>query len=82
MVRRIEDLRRPSDDELIRKHDAPAQHTSVGTDYYVQELNRRSRDRSTDATIPLARRTYVLSVVSAALAAIAVVVSVVALFLR
>lgn len=56
MVRSIRDLRNTSDDELIREHDEHARHTSVGTGYYMEELDRRSRERSTEASNRLARQ--------------------------
>jgi hypothetical protein len=46
----LEDLRRLSDDELIRRHDQQAMNTVVGIDYYLNELARRDTARQT-ATI-------------------------------
>lgn len=56
MARSIGQLRGLSDEELVAEHDAKALNTIVGTDYYVQELDRRSRERSTEASIRLARQ--------------------------
>jgi hypothetical protein len=49
MVRTIEELRQTSDEDLIAEHDPLAVHTEVGTAYYMDELERRSRDRATRA---------------------------------
>lgn len=44
MVRKLHDLRALDDEVLIAEHDQHAEHTFVGTDYYVNELDRRSRE--------------------------------------
>jgi hypothetical protein len=49
LVRTIAELRRTSDEDLILEHDELAGVTSVGTAYYMDELERRSRDRATRA---------------------------------
>lgn len=61
----IKELRAMSDEELIKEHDKKAENTSVGTQYYIDELDRRSRDRSqkesynlSNSTQRLARKTY------------------------
>ena len=41
----IAELRKLSDEELIERHDALAQHTQVGTNHYLQELYRRDQGR-------------------------------------
>lgn len=86
MIRTIEELRAASDEELIKEHDKKAESTSVGTQYYIEELDRRSRDRSQKAsydlsisTQQLARRTYWQSWISVGASFIALVVSVVSL---
>lgn len=56
MVRSVRELRETSDDELIREHDAKAKHTEVGTGYYMEELDRRSRERSIEASNRLAKQ--------------------------
>ena len=87
MIRKISDLRRTADEVLIAEHDTHATHTSVGTGYYVEELERRSRDRAAvesqrlaEASHVLAARTYRLTIASTVLAVLAVAISVVALF--
>ena len=79
MVRSIAELRDTPDEVLIAEHDAHAVNTSVGTDYYMEELERRSRDRATEAANRLARASFWLSVVNAVLALAAAVVAVIAL---
>jgi hypothetical protein len=79
MVRKINELRATPDDVLIAEHDAAAVNTIVGTDYYMEELDRRSRDRFTQQSHQLAQRTYWLAVASAVLSVVAVIASVLAL---
>lgn len=86
MVRRITELRATPDDVLIAEHDAAATNTYVGTDYYVEELDRRSRERSSEESHRLAleshrlaNRTYWLTVATSVLSVIALVVSIIAL---
>lgn len=68
----IEKLRSLSDNEIIAEHDKSALNTSVGTNYYMQELDRRSRERYEKAT-------FFLSVVGAVAAISAVITSIIAL---
>ena len=49
------ELRKLTDDELIKRYDEQAKKTSVGTNYYRDELNRRSQDRQTKAMIKLTK---------------------------
>jgi hypothetical protein len=76
-----------TDDDLIAEHDQRARNTVVGTDYYVEELDRRSRERATEASqrladegVKLSCRTYVLSWMSAGTSLLALGVAVLALF--
>jgi hypothetical protein len=87
MSRSISDLRALTDDQLIKEHDSHAVNTIVGTDYYVEELDRRSRERATEASqrladegVKLSRRTYVLTWVSAGTSLLALGVAILALF--
>lgn len=89
MTRSIEDLRATSDEQLIAEHDAKARNTVAGTAYYLEELDRRSRERATAAANHLATESHRLAKVSQRLAiastvlsAIATVAAVLALFLR
>jgi CHASE3 domain sensor protein len=79
MVRTIAELRQTSDEDLIVEHDRLAGVTSVGTAYYMDELERRSRDRATQAAQALAQRAFWMTVASTVLALVAVVTSVLAL---
>jgi hypothetical protein len=79
MVRKIADLRAASDEELIAEHDARAQHTVIGTRYYLDELNRRAAERSAESMGKLTHRTYVLTWVNAAVAVVAAFAAIVAL---
>ena len=51
----LSDLRNLSDDELVKRHDDQAKTTVVGTQYYQDELNRRSQDRQTKAMLRLTK---------------------------
>ena len=89
MTRSIDALRATPDEVLIAEHDARAVHTVVGTGYYLEELDRRSRERSTEASNRLAteshllaRRSQRLAIASTVLSAVATVAAIFALFLR
>ncbi|WJL95868.1 hypothetical protein QSU92_01175 [Microbacterium sp. ET2] len=71
-----------TDADLIAAHDREAQNTMVGTSYYVDELDRRSRERATDAANRLANRSFWLAVSSTILSAVATVAAVLALIIR
>lgn len=79
MVRSIKALRETSDEELIAEHDGHANSTVVGTQYYVDELNRRVQQRALEAADRLARRAFWLTIVNTVLAVIAAAAAVVAL---
>ncbi|WP_454112818.1 hypothetical protein [Microbacterium maritypicum] len=78
----IEKLRSLSDEELIAQHDHQATMTSVGVNYYLDELDRRSRERAVQASDRLARRSFMVGIASTVLSVIATVAAVLALFLR
>ena len=89
MSHTIEELNKLSDEDLIKEHDRKAQNTQVGTQYYVDELFRRSQYRSEELSRNLAiksqrlaTRTYIQSWISAGASLIAVAISIVALFVR
>ena len=71
MSRSISDLRELTDAQLIAEHDELATNTFVGTGYYLGELERRSRQRSADSSELLARRVFVLSIVTLAVSILA-----------
>lgn len=79
MVRKIADLRATPDEVLIGEHDQAATHTVVGTDYYMQELDRRSRERAAAESHALAHRAFWLTVANAVLSVLAIVIAVIAL---
>jgi hypothetical protein len=81
MVRKIENLRSTPDEVLIAEHDAVAENTVVGTAYYLNELERRSRERATEAAQALSVRSHKLTIANMALSAVAVIVAILALFL-
>ncbi|MCW2763616.1 MAG: hypothetical protein JWR85_3817 [Marmoricola sp.] len=78
MVRKIDDLRATSDEVLIAEHDQLATNTSVGTSYYMEELQRRQVERSMQASHRLAVVGIVLSVLNAIVAVVAVVIAIAA----
>lgn len=43
---KLRELRALTDDELIEKYDEKASSTSVGLNYYTEELNRRSNENT------------------------------------
>ena len=55
MAETIAELRKLSEEKLIEKHDALAQHTQVGTNHYLQELYRRDQDRVTNTMLTYTR---------------------------
>ncbi len=89
MADTIEQLRAKTDEELITEHDRLAQRTSHGTGFYVEELDRRSRERATVAAHELAvasnrlaRRAFWLSVATSVLSAVAAAAAILALLIR
>lgn len=78
----IEKLRSLTDEELIAQHDSQARNTSVGVNYYLEELDRRSRERAVQASDRLARGSFRLTIASTVLSVVATVAAVIALFVR
>ena len=66
---------------LVAEHDAHARNTVVGTGYYMDELERRSRERATEASNRLARRGFWLAVVSTVSSLAALVVAIIAILM-
>jgi hypothetical protein len=66
----IAKLKQMSDEQLIEQHDLLAPNTGVGTQFYLDELNRRSQDRQTFAILRstkiIERLTWVLMVLTVA----------------
>jgi CHASE3 domain sensor protein len=79
MVRSIRALRETPDEELIDEHDQHAESTVVGTQYYLDELNRRAQQRSVEAADRLARRAFWLTIANTAFALVAAVAAMIAL---
>lgn len=75
MSHKIAELHALTDQEVIALHDEVARTTSVGTDYWMRELERRSREHSDRTNSRLARASLVLSVVSVVIAMIALFVT-------
>lgn len=68
-------LQAMTDEQLIAAHDEISIHSAGGSGFYLEELRRRDQVRSD-------RRVVVLTFANAALAVVAVAVSVLSLFLR
>lgn len=75
MSHSIHNLRAMTDLQLIQYHDEIAVHTSVGVDYYLEELHRRETRAAMRSNQRLAMAATALSIVGTAAA-------VLALFLR
>ncbi len=87
MSHTIKELHNLSDEELISEHDRKAVNTVVGTSYYMEELDRRSREKSNKIiqqlsvdTQKLAARSYRLSLITLITSIIALVIGVVSIF--
>jgi len=46
MSLRLKELRKLTDKELVELYDQTANYTSVGLNYYAEELNRRSNENT------------------------------------
>ena len=68
LAKTYEELRRQSDEELMALHDADAQSTQVGINYYLEELARRRAARQGDAvenmTASIERLTKLIAVLT------------------
>lgn len=73
MAYTIKDLREMSEDRLIEEHDKIAMHVVMGTNYFLEELDRRSRNK-------FEKFATILATFSAITSAIAVITSLIALF--
>ena len=61
MAHSMEELKKLSDAELIRRHDEEARHTVVGTQYYVDEVRYREQARLTGVMLRLTVAIFVLT---------------------
>ena len=55
MALSLSELRKLTDDELVEKYDCQATSTVVGTQYFMDELNRRYQERQTNATLRITK---------------------------
>ena len=69
-----------SDDELVALHDRQAEHTTIGIDYYLDEIRRREQLAMMRSSEALARASHRLTVANTWLAGVAGVAAVIALF--
>lgn len=79
MIPTHEQLGSLSDQDLVDRYDAAAQHTVVGTGFYLDELNRRAQARQSAAILDLTRQVRnltviitLLTIINAALVAVTV----------
>ncbi len=63
MSESLRDLRSIEREELIRRHDDLAQHTTVGVSYYLEEIARRDHDDQTKAMMAYTRQMRSLTIV-------------------
>ena len=86
MSEKFDVLHALSDEQVIALHDKHATRTIVGTQHYVDELNRRFQVRETTAmrsvaneSHKLAKRTYALTIATVCISIFAFVVATLAL---
>jgi len=83
MSNTLKELQGMSDEQLILEHDDEAKYTSsVGINYYLDELNRRAQKRQTETMLAYTRRMLWMTVFIAILTAINVIAVFVPLFCR
>ena len=82
MSQSIEALRKLSDDEVIALHDSVAQHTQVGVQFYLDEVNRREQNKQTDLMVKYTKQMLGLTVFVAALTVVNVVAVIIPFFYR
>ena len=80
MAPTLQQLREMSDDELARMHDDAARHTSVGTQWYIDEIRNREVGRQTATLVDLTKSIRTLTVAIAIMTAANVVLVAVTLF--
>lgn len=74
---KIAELKALTDEKVIASYDKHAATFSPATGFWMEEIERRSRDRATTATNRLARNSFYLSIVSTAIAIAALVVAII-----
>ena len=51
MSLKLKELRALSDEEIVERYDQTASHTAVGLNYYGNELNRRSNEKTSKTMV-------------------------------
>ena len=59
----LSDLRNLTEDELVERHDIQARTTVVGTQYFLDELNRRYQERQTKSMMRFTKWITIMTVV-------------------
>jgi hypothetical protein len=67
MAYTLKELRAMGDEQLIAEHDNLAQSTTLGINYFLDELKRREQNRQTDTMLLYTRRMLWLTVFVAVL---------------
>ena len=63
MSETVEQLRALTDEELVRRHDHHAQRTVVGTQHYLDELNRRYQERQTASMLRFTKWITIMTII-------------------
>ena len=79
MAPKIEQLRAMTEEQLIETYDSIAEHTGVGTQFYLDELVRRRVERQTKRLVELTDQIRLLTLAVAGATIVALVISVAAL---
>ena len=73
LAAKLEKLRELSDEELVALHDQAAANTTVGIQYYLDELNRRSQNKHTEVMLHYTKQMLRLTVFVAVLTVVNVI---------
>ena len=60
---KLKELRAMSTDELIRRHDDIANSTSVGLNYYLNEITRRDQEKHTKSILRYTRWIVIMTLI-------------------
>lgn len=71
-----EELRKISDEELVRRHDAATENVQVGLNYFLEELARRRSERQGNVLEEMTRTITRLTWIIAGLTAVVTIVTV------
>lgn len=80
MAPRITDLKKMSDEDLVKQHDMAASSTMVGISYYLDELRSRENDKVTKRMAVLADRMWGLTLIMFILTIVSTVFTVLAYY--